>query len=486
MRIHYLKMFHYRQYLDTRIDFSVDNGKTFTVIQGANGTGKTNILNAITWCLYGEEKHLGETDSKKLPLANEKIFYGLGPGQTQKVSVELGLGRGDIVEYVISRSAQVLRRIDGEFETAVNPDPKILYMIRGNWKESDQPTVAIKSILPEKISQFFFFDGEHLDRFFQRDSAERVRHGIEDVSQIDLLDLGRRHLERVNSNLMKKSTGIGLADEQQKKHEEAQGELRECKEGLASLHQDLQGVEENIEVISAKLRESSEEKVRRLQRERDELNDEIADYEEQIEKLIAKASEKLRLAGPAVYVQAALKDTLSRIYSKVQHGELPPKVREPFFKDLLAHEECICGTVLPEGSDARKRVAARMHNLSAEDYMDKATDGRYRIENLLKELPTNITAQKEVRGEIRQFEDAIRRHRRRLKEISEKIEALGGEVNLEEIGLLEQQLKEFEAKRTETNRLIGAEQNKIKGAEKRRDAALQAYQKALREEKKAQ
>lgn len=486
MRIHYLKMHHYRQYVDTRIDFSANNGKLFSVIQGVNGTGKTNILNAITWCLYGEEKHLGATDNKKLPLANEKVFYGLQPGQTQKVSVELGLGREDIVEYVITRSAQVLRRIDGEFQTAVNPDPHILYLVRGNWKESDQPTLTIKSILPEKISQFFLFDGERLDKFFQRDSADQVKRGIEDVSQIDLLDLSRRHLDRVNTKLMKQSTGVGKADEEQQKHEEAKEELKTCKDNLASLHKDLDGIEENMEAISTKLRESSEEEVRRLQEERDNLNDAIDDYDGQIEKLISKASEKLRQAGPIIYTHAALTETMNLIQSKVKHGELPPKVREPFFKELLDHNECICGTALPEGSEARQQVLTRMQTLHEDDYMDKAADGRYRIESLLKELPGNIEAQKELRGEIRQYEDAIRAHRRRLKEISEKIEQLGGEIDLEEIGILEQQLKEFDAKRTETNRLIGGEETKIKELEKKRDKALRDYQKALRDEKKSE
>jgi DNA sulfur modification protein DndD len=485
MRIHYLKMQNYRQYVDARIEFSVNDGKVFTVLQGANGAGKSNVLNAITWCLYGQEKHLGDTDSKKLPIVNEKIFHALQPGQTESVRVEIGLGRRDIAEYVISRSAQVYKQIDGKFETAVEPNPKVLFMVRGNWKESDQPTLAIKSILPEKISRFFFFDGEHLDKFFQRDSAERVRQGIEDVSQIDLLDLARRHLDRVNSNLMKKSTGVGQADEARQNFEDAKKEVKACQEELKRLHNDRAGIEENIEAISEKQRTSSEEEVRQLQEERDGLNDEIEDYDKRIEDLITKANNKLRQAGPIVYTYAALEKTLTRIQDKVKHGELPPKVREPFFKDLLAHSECICGTPLPENSEARERVITRMQALSDEDYMDKATDGRYGIESLIRKLPENIRVQKELRGEIRQYEDAIRSHRRRLKEISEKIEQLGGEVNLEEIVVLEQQLNQFENKRTETDRLIGAEENKLKAAEKKRDDAQRAYQRALREEEKA-
>ena len=43
-----------RFYGDQEIKFSSDPKKTFTIIHAENGTGKSNLLNAINWCLYGE------------------------------------------------------------------------------------------------------------------------------------------------------------------------------------------------------------------------------------------------------------------------------------------------------------------------------------------------------------------------------------------------------------------------------------------------
>ena len=56
MKIYDIKMKNYCQYRDATLEFSTDLQKKVTIIQGNNGTGKSNLLNAITWCLYGEER----------------------------------------------------------------------------------------------------------------------------------------------------------------------------------------------------------------------------------------------------------------------------------------------------------------------------------------------------------------------------------------------------------------------------------------------
>ena len=42
----------YRQYGTFDINFSNDYGATLSVLIAKNGTGKTTLLNAISWCLY--------------------------------------------------------------------------------------------------------------------------------------------------------------------------------------------------------------------------------------------------------------------------------------------------------------------------------------------------------------------------------------------------------------------------------------------------
>ena len=52
----------YRQYGSATLHFPQSNDSKLSVVIAKNGTGKTTLLNAITWCLYGKEYHLTNKD----------------------------------------------------------------------------------------------------------------------------------------------------------------------------------------------------------------------------------------------------------------------------------------------------------------------------------------------------------------------------------------------------------------------------------------
>ena len=68
-----IEMTNYRQYKGTqKLQFTSDKSKNVAIIYGRNGSGKSNVLNAITWCLYGKEIHkkYEEIDDDNMPLIN--------------------------------------------------------------------------------------------------------------------------------------------------------------------------------------------------------------------------------------------------------------------------------------------------------------------------------------------------------------------------------------------------------------------------------
>lgn len=464
MKIHYIKLKNYRQYRDSEVYFSTDDMKNFTVIEGVNGAGKSNLLNAITWCLYKEERHLGKDDrNTQLPILNERLYHDLALGKSITVEVELALG-DDEIEYVIKREAKVYKRLDGEISVRIEDDPQVMFRAGVNWRTSPQPTYAINTLLPADISHFFFFDGEQLDKFFQDESAEGIKTGIVNVSQIDLLEQSIKHLNNVRTELRRTAQGINPEAESIKADiDTAEQQLKALQEQLAQLHSDHDGLQTNLEQIRQELRNSSIEEVRQQQQNRDKLRNDIKDYEARLKQLQEKAARALRTLGPRVYAAGALREASNMIQERVKRGELPPKVRAVFFNELLEDGVCVCGTEIPKGSAEREKIIKRME-LSDSAAYESAADGKSVIQNLLSSLSALNSQQKDMSAEIYEIERAIEEANKQLKEISQKIQKLG-EVDPERIQFFEKQHRQFETEQKDIDRLIGrgqAEEDKIK------------------------
>ena len=80
----YLK--NYRTYRGPEtIDFATGN-QNITVVKGNNEVGKTTIMNAITWCLYGQEYYKKEGNE---PIFSKSTSYDLEIGDEDTVEVKL-------------------------------------------------------------------------------------------------------------------------------------------------------------------------------------------------------------------------------------------------------------------------------------------------------------------------------------------------------------------------------------------------------------
>ncbi len=92
----------FRQYKDTEIILSPpDEEKNFNIIQGTNGAGKTNLFNAITWCIYGKEIHR-PIKSSGLPLLNNSRSESMQDGEKELVKVEIHM-KNELDERILFR-----------------------------------------------------------------------------------------------------------------------------------------------------------------------------------------------------------------------------------------------------------------------------------------------------------------------------------------------------------------------------------------------
>ncbi len=114
MKLHRLRLVNFRQHADTEIAF----GDGITGIIGPNGSGKTSLLEAIAWAIYGNAAARGDKDSirnlraKARASVRVELEFGLG---SHSFRVERGLNNAELYQdgVVVANS---LKEVTGRLQ----------------------------------------------------------------------------------------------------------------------------------------------------------------------------------------------------------------------------------------------------------------------------------------------------------------------------------------------------------------------------------
>lgn len=197
MRFELIKIHNFRQYSNTTFDFTLNGTNDIHLIIATNGAGKTNLLNAINWCLYGDEPHVsgatseGEEKADKLPFANIKSLRDCRNNNDTVCKVSVVIEATDAGNrYKFTRTANIsveteLQVGKDNFEIAVtDTDGKTEFC------ESDAANEIISDKMPRKIREYFFFDGEQLLNYFgiTGTNVSHLRDSIYEIAQVNIID----------------------------------------------------------------------------------------------------------------------------------------------------------------------------------------------------------------------------------------------------------------------------------------------------------
>lgn len=163
-------------------------------IVAENGTGKTSILNAITWCLYEREYQLKDAD-RALPIINSKRLKEMELNSYDYVGVRLTISDGD-KEIVFDRKLKCLRIQDDAGVPIAKFDTQSEFTVTVSDLTSAEGTITVPpeerafyvaDYFDNSIHDFFFFDGERLEEFFTDKKASSIQSSVEAIAQISLL-----------------------------------------------------------------------------------------------------------------------------------------------------------------------------------------------------------------------------------------------------------------------------------------------------------
>lgn len=474
MKFDHIKLKNYRQYKDALIEFPpFDRKKSFIIIIGGTGTGKTNLLNAVTWCLYGVEYNIRDKD-KALPMVNLATFDEMEEGAFSEVVVEIQMRRKKS-ERLIFRRELIVKKRNGR--PIVVPDYgsdapggskfTLIRQIGKNMVPVTDPQYIVNTLLPQSIEEYFFFDGERLDAYFKGESRIEVMKAVYKISQIGLLERLIEHLGNRKMAFTKKAKKISPQIEEIRGELEIyQKSLERVSEELDRLRSDRNAAEREFEKYSDRLRRSSNVNVRQLEEERLELEGEIDELDDRISDLRKDKLQLLIESAPAIFLNAPLTKLSKLIEERDESGKIPPEYRKSFINRLLREEKCICDTDLRKNKEAKKKLESL---LSEYDEVSELSNLLIRMQGHINLLQRTAGKFDQLRiGRIRTMRDYEKQREdrsKRLKRIKEQIES----IDVDKIMHWETERQRWSRKKEELNVTIGAKNEHLRGYKKRID-----------------
>lgn len=493
--IEYIELKNYRQYKDDTINLSVgDQGKNVLIIEGRNGAGKTNFLNAITWCLYGKELHI----SKKyagLPIINTFTLEKLRAGEKTNIEVEIQLVSNDKnKKYKIKRTRIIQKSENGDAEEITDryisnqPDGTKLEIfaqigkdIKGYFK---YPADAIKRLLPEKINEYFLFDGERLDDYFKKESGEKIKEAVFRISQLELLDRMFIHLGKAKNDFLSASKELTpKVKELQEKKTMFQESLEKTKEELEKLTNDRKEAKKHRDEIGKELIELSPGNIKKLAEEREELNRELGQLEDDFDEKRKDKSNYLIDIAPAIFAFEPIAQTLQIIDKGEEAGDIPPEYKKNFLEKLLKKGVCICGVNISKDQQRRKNIEVLLQNC---DDITNISEEIIKLGGELRNIQEQILIfdKNRIRHTIviKDLEEKIKKKRERLKKIEEEIK----DCDIEEIKRKEEKLEEYNNEISKIDEKIGEKKATTENIKERIKIIEDDITKELKKEEKLQ
>jgi DNA sulfur modification protein DndD len=471
----------YRQYGgEQEIELMSTDGR-INIIEGQNGAGKSNLLNAVTLCFYGEEKHMetsGE-EMESLPLVTRGQLEKVPDGEAHTGYVEVELGTEE-PEYVFRREFETYR-VGDEFNNEVG-DLTLQRKIGHNWKQPNNPETHLNQVLPSTVSDYFLFDGEALDSFFEEGYTTRVRSAILDVSHIQLLNGSLDHLQKVQTDIERTAGNLeGKAGEYREEKDELESKLADKKDELAKTKQNIEDTKAEIDRIERKLRDYSDEIVQDLYERRETLISEVDNLQTDVETLRTETVELMVDAGPVAYSAEALDSTLDLFDDLANKGQIPPKIQDWFIDELIDRGQCICGTELTEGGSHAQHLRSLQEDVS--EVMEENLEGKSEIPSMMEIAAEKVRQIRSNRSEIAQKRDSIEDKKEEVQNIRYRLKSYDtpdeDEIDLES---LESQREELTSRLEELQKRQGRLDTQIENLEEEIETAKSNLRRELEKE----
>ena len=356
MIIRSITLKNFRQFIgEQTISFSTNPNKKVTFVMAESGVGKTTIIKAFQWVLFGECTYK--------TVFNKSISDKMEAGNETKVEVQLKINHSNI-DYTITRY-QIFRKINVRIDADTSiiiidykDENGIARQCRGRDAES-----MIKKFMHRDLFPYFFLEGENLTKVGEQMSRRKASSNNDFIKAIKGL-LGFNYLYETVKHLRSLSSSYDdnikiLTSNQELKNviDEIQNytsEIDEFQDRINNIDNEIEYYENERDKLSEKLLEFGEIEVK--QRRTKELENEISWLKTRISDEKKQLFKKFSAHGFNSVIESLLDEAKETLKNSDSMDKGIPGMNVDAVKYMLEHHICICGEKLVEGSEHWKKL----------------------------------------------------------------------------------------------------------------------------------
>ncbi len=467
IKLNHAKVRNFRQLRDVAISFAREPESPLTIVRAENGTGKTTLLTALTWGLFGDDALPGRRSAYRLHPLDWDV-----PGDGTICAIEVAIRFATIDDetgmertYELVRTTKERPTNAGAFD--VDGSDLMLFEQKPTGDEPvPNPNAFIANrVLPKSLKDVFFIDGDRALAFIEATDErsakrDRVERAVRQLLGLDILEEAERHVDAARrqavSAVRKDAAGTNV-EHLATREAELTDRLQELEEARKQIDDDRRATDTRKrkadEALRAALAAGSADR-RQLEANLSDRTREVDDERKYHAELVQR--QRALINGSDVLERVAasqIQQAGDRLAQLETDGVIPDTLPE-VVRDRLRRKTCICGRDVSEGTDGHAALCdllAEVDQLeeSHEILLHLSTAARLRDTNGGDEEPDSWVAQ--AGGSLTDIVKCSQAQRRLEKEITE-LRTKIRDIPEQDISELERMLTEEES---EAKRLAG-------------------------------
>ena len=499
MKLIRAKFQNFRLLRDLELEFASDPNKNLTVIRAANESGKTTILHALQWALYGDDALPNNGNGFRLYPIDWDTRYDTRVSITATVEFKVSTYRRVGSETRETERHYILERSAFEVVDSQSPRPSStvkLFEVDDKGAHSfEEPETIINEEMPFELRDVFFTDGDRALRFIEAHGSpaikrERVANAIRSLLGLGIIENAIDHVRKSEASATKESKKVSGSDEltaiasQLEKLEEYSNKL-ECrlKDAKQQFNANSEKVSETESKIMVALQKGDEEKLKK------DIENTRSEIKELDNKLVDAKKEHSELFRSHSIARDLLDPLLSRAHERLEEYD-QVKITDatiPVLQERLSEEICICGEALksdnPDGKKRREHIQHLIESSRCADEAQKTITSLFRYSQMRNtESNTWLEDYKIVLEKWNDLEDQRDQAGRRFRTLEQQLDKLS-DTDIRELRAKlsmyrEQRDKDLRAT-TEIETKLTDLQKEIKEVQGKHERLLQKEKKAL-------